>query len=109
MEGVDEGIAAVHNGIVITRSHHMGVVVLVGEMMTMITATMIGAGGLEAEALAKEDVVEVPGKGEIGAQLGKAVLREGQRLSNGTGKGNRRKSLTRMVMVTLMITRMTWH
>lgn len=54
-------------------------VVLVGGVMIETTATMTREGGLEAEVLYEgEDEAEAPGKGEIGAQLGKAVLREGQ-------------------------------
>ncbi|KAA8516665.1 hypothetical protein F0562_016829 [Nyssa sinensis] len=38
--------------------------------------------------------------GGWGVQLGKAALREGQRLSNGIGKGNRQNLLARMILVT---------
>ncbi|KAL6998140.1 hypothetical protein U1Q18_008266 [Sarracenia purpurea var. burkii] len=73
--------------------------------MTEITASMIGAGGLEAEVPGEgEDEAEVLGKEEIGAHLGKAVLREGQRLNSGIGKGNRWNLLTRMTRVTMIMT-----
>ena len=49
MGGVAEGTAAVHIGLAIMKSAHMVVVVLVGEVMTEITAITIGAGDLEAE------------------------------------------------------------
>lgn len=99
-----EGIAVVHRGIAIMMSAHMVAAVLVAEVMTEIAATMIiGGGGLEVGVQDEgEEEAEAPlGKGEIGAQLGKAVLREGRKLSSGIGKGIRRKLLTRMVMVTM--------
>ncbi|XP_028058762.1 uncharacterized protein LOC114262608 isoform X1 [Camellia sinensis] len=105
--GVGEGTAVVHSAIAIMRSVRMEVaVVLVGEVvMTEIIATVIGAGGLEAEVQDKgEDEAEAPGNREIGAQLGKAVLREEQRSSSGIGKGNKQNLLTRMVIATMIMT-----
>lgn len=99
-----EGIAVVHRGIAIMMSVHMVAAFLVAEVMTEIAVTMIiGGGGLEVGVQdgGEEEAEALLWKGEIGAQLGKAVLREGQRLSSGIGKGNRQKLLTRMVMVTM--------
>lgn len=100
-----ESIAVAHRGIAVMMSVHMVAAVMAAEVTTEIAATMIigGGGGLEAEVQDEgEEEAEAPlGKGEIGVLLGKAVLREGQKLSSGTGKGIRRRLLTRMVMVTM--------
>jgi len=102
-EGVVEAEAIVLSGIAIMMSVHQVVdVVLVEEVMTGIIATMTGAGSLEAGVLGgEEDEAEALGAGEIGVQLGKAVLSEGQRLNNGIGKENRQNLLTGMIIITV--------
>lgn len=63
-----------------------------------IHATMIEGEGLEAEALVGEvDVAEVLGRVE-GEMQGKAVLREGQKLSSGIGK-ERMLNLVEIIMM----------
>lgn len=90
MEGVSADIVAVEVEAVVlivipaTRSAHAVVAVSLGEV---ISISMIGVGGLEV--LDEGVEAEALGEGEIGAQPGKEVLREGQRLNNGTRKGNR--------------------
>jgi hypothetical protein len=120
----DEGVATVEAGVavllgfVVMRSIHVVVVVLVEVvvvvvvvmvegMMTEISATMIGAGGLEAAVLDVEwNEVEALGEGGIGVQSGKVVLKEGLRLSNGIGKGNMETLVSRMMRATLTMTGM---
>ena len=86
------------------------VVVLVEEMMTEISVTMIGAGGLEAAVLDVEgNEVEALGEGEIGVLSGKVVLKEGLRLSNGIGKGNRQTLVFRTMRITLTMTAMAFN
>ena len=104
MGGVGEGIAVVHLGITM-KSVHTVAAVLVGEVMTEITATTIGVGSPEAEVLDEGgDEAEALGDREIEAQSGKAVLREEQKLSSGIGKGNKLNLLPRMVIVTMIMT-----
>ncbi|RVX11983.1 Splicing factor U2af small subunit A [Vitis vinifera] len=90
---------------------HVVHVALIEEMMTEIIVTMIGGvGGLEAEVLHVEgDEAEALVEEGIRVQSGKAVLREGLRLSNGIGKENRQKLLIRMIIatVTMVTTTMT--
>lgn len=87
-----------------------GAAVLVAVTMTSVmvlaegvmTAAMTGADGLEAEVqLGGADEAEVLGEGETGVLSGRAVLREGQKLSNGTRK-EKRLNLVRITMVKLM-------
>lgn len=121
--GAVEAEAAVHTDTVVMRSIHMVHMVLmvhmvhvvhvalIEEMMTEIIVTMIGGvGGLEAEVLhVEEDEAEALVEEGIRVQSGKAVLREGLRLSNGIGKENRQKLLIRMIIatVTMVTTTMT--
>jgi len=103
-----EGTVEVHKGVsaTIVRSvrKEAAVVMVVGEVMTEIAATMNGGGGLEAGVQDEaEDEAEAQGNREIGARLGKTVLREEQRLNSGIGKGNKQNLLTRMVIVTMVI------
>lgn len=121
--GAVEAEAAVHTDTVVMRSIHMVHMVLmvhmvhvvhvalIEEMMTEIIVTMIGGvGGLEAEVLhVEEDEAEALVEEGIRVQSGKAVLREGRRLSNGIGKENRQKLLIRMIIatVTMVTTTMT--
>lgn len=96
-----EAEAAVLLGTVVMKSIHVVavvlvevvvvVVVLVEEMMTEISVpSMIGAGGREAAVLDVEgNEAEALEEGGIGVLSGKVVLKEGLRLSNGIGKGNR--------------------
>lgn len=91
--------------VVVMRSVHMVVaVVLVEEMMTGIIAYMAEAGGLEAEVLdVGGDEVEAREQGgEV--QLEKVVLKEGLRLSNGTGKRSRQILVIRLITVATMMT-----
>lgn len=91
--------------VVVMRSVHMVVVVaLVEEMMTGIIAYMAEAGGLEAEVLdVGGDEVEAREQGgEV--QLEKVVLKEGLRLSNGTGKRSRQILGIRLITVATMMT-----
>lgn len=48
-----------------------------------------------------KSITAVPEEQEIGAQLEKAVLREGQRLSNGTGKGSKQNLLNKTMTLAL--------
>lgn len=118
--GAVEAEATVHTDTVVMRSIHMVLMVhmvhvvhvaLIEEMMTEIIVTMIGGvGGLEAEVLhVEEDEAEALVEEGIRVQSGKAVLREGRRLSNGIGKENRQKLLIRMIIatVTMVTTTMT--
>lgn len=91
--------------VVVMRSVHMVVAgVLVEEMMTGIIASMAEAGGLEAEVLdVGGDEVEAREQGgEV--QLEKVVLKEGLRLSNGTGKRSRQILGIRLITVATMMT-----
>ena len=84
---------------------HREVVGLVGEVMTEIAVLMTGARGLGAEARDEiEDEAEAQGNIEIEARLGKAVLREEQRLSSGIERRNKQTLLTRMITVTMIMT-----
>lgn len=86
------------------------VVVMVEEMMTEISATMIGAGGLEAAVLDVEGrEVGALGEGGIGVRSGKAVLKGGLRLNNGIGKRKMEKVVLRTMRATLMMTGMALH
>lgn len=128
MGEIDEGVATVEAGVavllgfVVMRSIHVVVVVLVEVvvvvvvvvmvegMMTEISATMIGAGGLEAAVLDVErNEVEALGEGGIGVRSGKVVLKEGLRLSNGIGKRNMETLVSRMKRATLTMTGMALH
>lgn len=94
MEGIGEDVAAVEAivlvGTVVTMIARMVAAVLVDEMIIGII-TMRGAGGIEAEVLdAEEDAAEVLQAGGIEVLLlERAVLKEGLRLSSGTGRENR--------------------
>lgn len=89
----------VHISTVVMRSVHLVVVVLAEEMMTEITATTKGAGGLEAEALdGRGGEVEALQEGGIEAQLEKVVLKEGLRLSNGIGKRSKQNLVVRLTI-----------
>lgn len=121
MGETDEGVAAVEAGVavllgfVVMRSIHVVVVVavvvvlvevvvvvMVEGMMTEISATMIGVGGLEAAVLdVEQSEVEALGEGGIGVQSGKVVPKEGLRLSNGIGKRNRGTLVSRIMRETL--------
>jgi len=113
----DEGVAAAEAGVavllgfVVMRSIHVVVVVvvlvevvvvvMVEGMMTEISATMIGVGGLEAVVLdVEQSEVEALGEGGIEVRSGKVVLKEGLRLSNGIGKRNRGSSRMRETLMT---------
>lgn len=126
MGETDEGVAAVEAGVavllgfVVMRSIHVVVavlvevvvvaVVMVEGMMTEISATMIGAGGLEAAVLDVEwNEVEALEEGGIGVRPGKVVPKEGLRLSNGIGKRNRGILVSRIMRATLMRTGMALH
>lgn len=84
------------------------VVVMVEEMMTEISVpSMIGAGGREAAVLDVEgNEAEALEEGGIGVLSGKVVLKEGLRLSNGIGKGNRQNLVFRTMRITLTMTAM---
>lgn len=74
-------------------------VVVLGE--EVITATRLEVGGLEAEVLVVgTDGAEVLEEGEAGVLLGRAVLREGQKLSCGIRKERRQN---RLEIIKLMI------
>lgn len=126
MGETDEGVAAVEAGVavllgfVVMRSIHVVVavlvevvvvaVVMVEGMMTEISATMIGAGGLEAAVLDVEwNEVEALEEGGIGVRPGKVVQKEGLRLSNGIGKRNRGILVSRIMRATLTRTGMALH
>lgn len=126
MGETDEGVAAVEAGVavllgfVVMRSIHVVVavlvevvvvaVVMVEGMMTEISATMIGAGGLEAAVLDVEwNEVEALEEGGIGVRPGKVVPKEGLRLSNGIGKRNRGILVSRIMRATLTRTGMALH
>ncbi|XP_073277113.1 uncharacterized protein [Primulina huaijiensis] len=69
----------------------------------VIIATMIEVEGLEGEVLVEGvDEAEALKEGETRVQYGKAVLREGLKLSNGTRKESR-KNLSEMTIITLMV------
>lgn len=96
---------SVHMGAVVMMSARMGAVVLVEEMMTGITVTMTGAGGLEAEVQGvRGDEVEVREEGGTEVQSEKVVLKEGLRLSNGTGKRRKQTLVIRSITITTMMT-----
>uniref|UniRef100_A0A2V0UNH3 Isoform 2 of splicing factor u2af small subunit a n=1 Tax=Quercus ilex TaxID=58334 RepID=A0A2V0UNH3_QUEIL len=77
-------------------------------MMTEISVpSMIGAGGREAAVLDVEgNEAEALEEGGIGVLSGKVVLKEGLRLSNGIGKGNRQNLVFRTMRITLTMTAM---
>lgn len=80
-------------------------VVMVEEVIMLITAKMIEAGDLEVGALGEEvEGVGVLEAKETGVLFVKAVLREGLKLSSGTGKGIKPKLETRVLMITVMMT-----
>lgn len=96
MEEVGEDVAAVEaialvGPVVMKNAHmsaHMAAVVLVDEMM-IGTVTKSGAEGIEAEVLDTEDEAEALQEGEIEVLLlERTVLKEGLRLSSGTGREN---------------------
>lgn len=113
-----EAEAAVLLGTVVMKSIHVVAVVLVEvvvvvvdlveEMMTEISVpSMIGAGGREAAVLDVEgNEAEALEEGGIGVLSGKVVLKEGLRLSNGIGKGNRQNLVFRTMRITLTMTAM---
>lgn len=82
----------------------MEVGVLAEEEMMREIVSMIKTGGLEAVVLVDiEEEVEALWVEGIGVlQPGKAVLKEGPRLSNGTGKRNR--LILEISMITIIIT-----
>ena len=85
-------------------------VFLVEEMMTEIIVTMIGVGGLEAEVLhVEEDEAKAPVEEGIRVQSGRAVLREGLKLSNGIGKENKQMLQIRMIIVTMTMVTTTFN
>ena len=112
-----EAEAAVLLGTVVMKSIHVVavvlvevvvVVVMVEEMMTEISVpSMIGAGGREAAVLDVEgNEAEALEEGGIGVLSGKVALKEGLRLSNGIGKGNRQNLVFRTMRITLTMTAM---
>lgn len=85
--------------------HMAAAVVMAVEVIMQIIARMIGAGGLEARAQAGgEDEAGVLAEKETEVQLGKAVLRGGQKLSNGIEKRNRPNLVTRILIMSIMMT-----
>ena len=81
------------------------VVVMVEEVIMLITDRMIEAGGPEVGALGEGvEGAGVPAAEETRVLLGKAVLREGPKLSNGTGNGIRQKLVIRVLIITVMTT-----
>lgn len=107
--GEVEAEAVVLKGIVIMMSVHKVVGVVLGEegAVTLIIAiTTAGAGGPEVGALDEEEggVAEALEGRETEVQLGKGVLREGQRSSNGTEKKNNQKAVLKLLPVTTIIT-----
>lgn len=92
MGGVREGAAVVEVEVLVlsgspTMESVRGVVVVFLE--EVIIPPMKGAGGLEVGVLDEGvDEAEALEEGEIGVLLGEEALREGQRLNNGTRKGN---------------------
>lgn len=103
--GAVEAEAVVHIDTVVMRSVHVD---LLEERMTEIIAIMIEVGGLEAEVRDVEEV-EALVEEEIRVQSGKAVLREGLRLSNGTGKENKQNLLIRMIIFTMTMVTTTFN
>ncbi|KAI3473325.1 hypothetical protein Pfo_030616 [Paulownia fortunei] len=98
---VDEGMTAVEAEAIVLVIVTMRSDMVLGE--GVITASMIEVEGLEAEVLVEGvDEVEVLGEGETGVRSEKAVLREGQKLSNGIRK-KRRLNLLKIIIVKLMI------
>lgn len=74
----------------VVETAHLVAVDMAEEMMREVIAIRTGVGDPEAEALGGEDAAEALGVRGTGApQLGRAVLREEQRSSNGTGKERR--------------------
>lgn len=65
---------------------------------------MTGAGGLEVGAQEGDQAgAEAPKGKETGAPLGKAVLKEGPRLKNGTEKKNQNQLLQQIKLTTMVI------
>lgn len=124
MGETDVGVAAVEAGVAVLLGTavmrnilvavvvlvEVAVVVMVEEMKTEISATMIGAGGLEAAVLDVEGKgVEALEEGGIGVQSEKVALKEELRLSSGIGKGNRWTLVQRAMMAELKTTGMALH
>lgn len=111
-EGTAEAGAVALKETEVTTIVHMAaaVVTVAGEAITW-TATMTGevagkVGALAVEVAGAEAQAEE--EGETGALLGKAVQREGLRLSNGIGKRNKENQGTRattiiMIMIIILI------
>lgn len=95
----------------VMKSVHTVGVVEVGEAITETITRIEEAGGLEAEVLdvigavdeAEVEVLLVEGGG-IGVQLGKVVLRDGLKLSNGIGKESRVDLIIGTIVLIIMIT-----
>lgn len=113
MEEAEEGAVGAEalKGAMDTVSVHMVVaVVLEEETMTETKieteTSMIGAGGLEAEAQAEVEGggAEVLAAGETGVRFEKAVLKEEQRLNNGTGKERRQIQVISMRVTMVVLT-----
>lgn len=80
-------------------------VVMAEEAIMLITAKMIEAGGQEVGAPGEGvDGVGVLEAKETRVLSGKAALREGQKLSSGTGKGIKQSLVTRVLIITIMMT-----
>lgn len=108
MEEIGDGMAAVEaearvlQGIVTMGSIYILVVVLVEEILTGPMATMVG--GLEAVVLDIEgNEVEVLWVG-IGVLRSEKIVQKGElKLSNGTGRRNKGKLVTRTIQKAMMI------
>lgn len=121
MEEAEEGAVGAEalKGAMDTVSVHMVVAVVLEEetmtetkIETETETSMIGAGGLEAEVQAEVegDGAEVLAAEETGVRFEKAVLKEEQRLNNGTGKERRQiqvisMRVTMVVLTVMMATR----
>lgn len=111
MGGVGEGAAAAEAeavvliGIVVMRNGPSGPMVgavLVEGMMTETTVTMKEAEGQGAEVQCARAEAEAQEGGGIEVLLEKAVLKEGLRLSNGTGRRSRPNLAIRLRIPTIM-------
>ncbi|KAG6433951.1 hypothetical protein SASPL_105570 [Salvia splendens] len=105
---VEEDMTAVEAEAVVLAIVAMRSVIALGEGV-VIAVTMIEAGDLEAEAQVEGVAeAEVPGEGESGAQLEKAVRREGPKLNSGIRKGRIPNLLKIIIMKPRMVT-MSWN
>lgn len=108
-EAEAEAVVLQGTGIMMTAHKLVGVVVLgEEEVVVTLTATVTEAGGPEVGVLdADQDVAEAREGRETGVQLGKEVLKEGQRLNNGIEKKNKQNLVLKPPLVkTIMITSM---